>query len=538
MKRSRLLASASVIGSLTMVSRLLGMVRTMIAASIFGRGLAMDAFVIAFTIPNLFRRLLGEGALTSAFLPVYSHTLEKEGKGRAQLFFDAILTRVGLLLLLLVGLGIGACFFVEATIEGTPLLEAGLHLTGNWGKVMLTTSLLKVLFPYLFLICVTALLSALLNSLGHFASPAMAPIVLNLFWIAGLLWVAPYFGMTAEQKIFGVAVAVIVGGAAQVLSQVPALRHRGIGFRPRWRDAPPEVGEVATLMAPMVFGAAVVQINVLLDKGIALTLVPETGAVSALYYGDRIIQFPLGLFGIAIATAVFPVLSRHAARGEIDLAARGAADALKAIFAVTLPATVGLALLARPVVELILEHGAFRGVDTDRTAQVLLFYTFGLWAFSGTQILTRAFYSLKWPRIPVRVAAGMVVLNLVLNLSLVGTLQAAGLALATAITGVVQFVILAVLLGRHLPAIRDFNLPASFLRSLGLSLLMGLGVWACLEIAMPVGTSVGVRLARAGVPIATGAALYGGLAWAFRTPEFRVLLAILRRRDPPTGVTE
>ena len=158
-----------------MVSRLLGMIRTMISAALFGRGLAMDAFVIAFTIPNLFRRLLGEGALTAAFLPVYSHTLENQGKGRAQIFFDAILTRLAILLALLVALGIVGCFLLESTVRETPPLGMGLLLTGSWGKVMLTASLLKVLFPYLFLICITALLSALLNALGHFATPAAAP---------------------------------------------------------------------------------------------------------------------------------------------------------------------------------------------------------------------------------------------------------------------------------------------------------------------------------------------------------------------------
>lgn len=530
MRRSRLLESASVVSSLTLASRVLGLVRTMIAAAVFGRGLAMDAFVVAFTIPNLFRRLFGEGALSSAFVPVYTEALEKEGRGKAQLLFNSLLSRVGAILLVLTAIGIAGCFLVEWAIGRSPALEMILQMTGNLGKVTLTASLLKVLFPYLFLICVTALLSALLNSLDHFASPALAPVVLNLFWIAGLVVIAPALGGSPERMIFGVAAAVVVGGVAQIAVQVPALRARGIGFRPQLGTAPPEVSEIGRLMMPMVFGAAVVQLNVLIDKAIAMGLVPGDGAVSALYYGDRIIQFPLGLTGIAIATAAFPLLSRHVARGEMRQAGERVAEALKAIFAVTLPATVGLAVLSRPIVEIIYERGAFGGEDSARTARVLLFYALGLWAYSGQHVLIRAFYSLKDPSTPVRVATSMVVLNLTLNLSLVGPLREGGLALATAITGTTQFCILLYLLRRRLPAIGGLAIASSFLRSLSLSAIMGAGVWVLIAHVLPPAPTTTARLLRVVIPVAAGMILYVASSALFRTPEFMTVARAIRRR--------
>ena len=530
MKSSRLLASATVISSLTLASRCLGLVRTMIAAAIFGRTLAMDAFVVAFTIPNLFRRLFGEGALSSAFVPVYTRSLEVEGRRKAQLLFNTLLTRLGLLLAGLTLLGVGGCFLLEWILTGSPGLEQTLQESGPWRKVLLTTSLLKVLFPYLFLICVTALLSALLNSLGHFASPAAAPVVLNLFWIAGLLFLAPLFGDRPEQQIFGVAVAVLLGGVAQVATQVPALRARGVGFSPQIAGAPGEVREIARLMGPMIFGAAVIQINVLMDKGIAMGLVAGEGAVSALYYGDRIIQFPLGLVGIAIATAAFPILSRHAARGETKEAAGKVGEALRVIFTLTLPGTVGLAILSTPVVELIYERGAFGGADSARTARVLLFYALGLWAYSGQHVLIRAFYSLKDPATPVRVATYMVGLNLLLNLALVGPLEEAGLALATAISGTLQFVVLLLLLRRRLPALMDAGITPSFLRSLALSLVMGAAVWAIVAHLLPEGASVATRGLRVGIPVAAGMGIYLLASLLLRTPESSGFLRALRRR--------
>ncbi|MCZ6602738.1 MAG: hypothetical protein O6952_07020, partial [Planctomycetota bacterium] len=204
MKSPRLLESASVVSSLTLISRIMGMVRTMIAASIFGSTLAMDAFVIAFTVPNLFRRLFGEGALSSAFVPVYTRTLEQDGKAKAQVLFNSLLTRVGLILFGLTLLGIGGCYLLDWTIHHSPSLVQALKTSGDYDKVLLTSALLRILFPYLFLVCVLALLSALLNSLGHFASPSLAPIVLNVFWIGGLVWLAPVFGARPDQMILGV----------------------------------------------------------------------------------------------------------------------------------------------------------------------------------------------------------------------------------------------------------------------------------------------------------------------------------------------
>lgn len=489
---------ARTIGFFTLLSRILGMVRDILCSHFFGAGLLWDAFAIAYRVPNLFRRLFGEGALTAAFIPAFVSRWDSGRAEEARGLFNRLVTLLGVLLLALVAVGIGITFL--------------LPLFWRDPKTVLFSELLRILLPYLFLICLTAILAATLQSLRHFAMPAFAPLLLNVVWIGALF-------LSAGRNIHLVAIAIVVGGILQLLAMVPPLRARGIRYRPQVRI---DVGvrEVRSSFLPVVFGLALVQINELVDSVIAELCVPGDGAVSALYYGNQLTQLPLSLIGVSIATAVFPTLS-----SPKENRAAVFQKALRAIFYVSIPATVGMVVFAREIVALLFEHGAFDA--TDRTAWVLRLYGAGLWCYCANQVQARAFYAVQETRTPVRVSASMVLLNLALNLTLVWPFREAGIAAGTAISGLGSFLILHRLLRKRFPDIRFGPAIRTFALSTLAAGMMGASAWALHRwVLIPFfpGTTILRESVRLLIPIGFAAGLYYAITRLFGMGEAREIL--------------
>ncbi len=523
---------AGLISLLTLLSRLLGVVRDAACAAVFGAGLVWDAFSFAFRIPNLFRRLFGEGALSAAFVPFLSEYLELHTPEEAWRFAGRV---AGALAMVLVAI----LLLAELALVG--VIGFG-QLSARWHMALLLTALL---LPYMLLICLTALAGAVLNSLKHFAAPALAPVVLNVCWIAAVLLVSPAVASTQQQQIIVLAGAILVAGALQLALQLFALHRKGFRWRVCCDVLHPQVRRLAAAMAPVALGLGALQLNVLLDGVIAISLAApkgkatflllgwelpypmEIGANSVLYYGNRLMQFPLGVFGIALATAVFPVLSRQAARKDWPRFARSVVRGVGAGLFIAVPASVGLVLLRYPLIELIFQRGAFTPRMTARTARVLAAYCAGIWAFGALHLLTRAFYSMGKHGTPARTAAAMVLLNIALNLLLVWPLGEAGLATATSVTACVQVLVLAVLLGRKvsLRGMRAlvWDMGAVLTATAGMSI----AVLALLAL-LPTGDALAVRLLRAVAPAAFGAAVYLGLAALLDCGILRSLAAAFR----------
>ncbi len=445
--------AAGTVGLFTFLSRVLGLVRDMVVARFFGAGMAADAFFVAFRIPNLLRRLFAEGSLSIAFIPVFTEYLQKKSREDAVELARVVLTLVSLLLVVITILGVlGAPWIVRVQAYG---------FGGAGDKYELTVLLTRITFPYIFLISLVALFMGILNSLQHFAAPAAAPIFLNVGIIGAVLWLSPH----CSRPVVGLAVGVIIGGALQVLLQIPWLLKKGVSLRPRWMPHHSAVSRIGRLMLPAVFGSAVYQLNQFVGTLLA-SFLPQ-GSVSWLYYADRIVQFPLGVFAIAISTAALPSLSRQAAQEGLEAFRDTLGYALRLVFFITLPSMAGLMVLGHLIVRVLFERGAFQASTTDMTTQALIFYCAGLWAFSGIRVLVAGFYALQDTKTPVKAAFLALLVNAGCSLALMGPLRHGGLALALSTASAVQFVFLALLLGRRTRGLDRRRL----VRSVGISLV-------------------------------------------------------------------
>ncbi len=535
-EKKSFLKSARTVSLCTLLSRVLGLARDIICASFFGTSLAWDAFVVAFKIPNLFRRLFGEGALSAAFIPVFTEYLETKGKKDAW----ELVNVTGTLLFIILG-----SLVVLAEISFS-IIPTVFSLNSKWELVL---SLLLITFPYVMFICMVAFAMAVLNSLKHFLMPALAPVALNACWILGVLFLTPAFGDTLDTKIFGVAVVILIGGMIQLAIQLPVLRKEGITFWPSLHFSHPGLKRIIALMLPIIFGLAVVQINVLMDSLIAIAFakppdgaehfslagitIPyplETGAASVLYYGDRLIQFPLGVFGIAMATAVFPYFSTYAARKDWTNFSDTFNRAIRVILFIGIPASIGLILLRRPLVELFYERNAFTSESTYRTSAVILFYAFGVWAYSTSHVIIRAFYSIQDTKTPVKVGAGMVALNLILNLTLIWFLREGGLALATAISATIQIIILFVLLRKKLNITGHKHIITSAIKTLIATFFMYITCWSMLKIMPACDGSLMVKFIRLLIPLTTALITFFTVSFLLKSEELKYLYNSFRRR--------
>lgn len=455
--------AAGVVGFFTFLSRILGLVRDMVLAFFFGTGMSMDAFVAAFRIPNLLRRLFGEGSLTIVFIPVFTEYLTVRSRKEA---FD--LARVVLTLLALI--------LVSITILGV-LFAPWIVRIQAWGfggagvKYDLTVLLTRITFPYIFFISLVAFFMGVLNSLRRFAAPAAAPIFLNVGIIAAAYGISPHL----DEPIVGVAAGVLIGGLLQVVLQIPWVMREGLKLLPLWNPAHQAVKRIGTLMLPAIFGSAVYQLNSYIGTLLASFLVQ--GSVSWLYYADRLVQFPLGVFAIAISTATLPSLSTQAAKKDLEEFVDTLSHSLRLVFFIILPSMVGLIILGEPMVRIFFERGAFDIHSTLMTNQALFFYALGLWAFSGTRVMVAAFYALQDTKTPVKVAFVAFLINLVASLVLMGPLKHGGIALALSLSSSIQFCLLAFFLKRR---VDNFNLIPVLLSALKCAVsavVMGTGVF-------------------------------------------------------------
>ncbi|MHC4623936.1 MAG: murein biosynthesis integral membrane protein MurJ [Planctomycetota bacterium] len=473
------------IASLTAISRVFGFVRDIAYGHFFGADSLLDAWIIAFRIPNLSRRLFGEGAASASLIPVYGEALHKDPKQAAELAN----TVVTVLFVILAGL----------VLVG----EAGIWLyyrfSARTSETELILSLSSIMLPYMLFVCTVAVLAGMLNVHRHFAAPAAAPIVLNIFIIGTILLTARLFELEARQQLFCIAVAVLVAGFVQMAMQLWPLRRVGVLIRPGWQVHSEAFRKILLLMGPMILGLTVTQINTLADDLIAwwFSGSPEKGrffellgaqiqypmwrgSVSHLYYAQRLYQLPLGVLGISLATAIFPVMSADAARKDFEALRITISKGLRGTVFVALPATVGLIMVAGPLISAAFEHGKFTGDDTDMVVRTVSFYALGLCGYFAQQILARAFYSMQDSKIPMRSALAAVLANFLLNLTLIWYLGRAGLACATAACSYLQVVILVAVLRRRLgPSILD-----GFSVTLVKTILATVIMWALVAGAM------------------------------------------------------
>ena len=414
-----LLKSTGLVSAMTSLSRVSGFIRDMVYAQMFGAGAGTDAFFVAFRIPNFLRRLFAEGAFSQAFVPVFSEYQTQRARAELEELVDQVAGTLGAILLAVTAVGV-----VAAPVL---ILLFAPGFTADASKYDLTVGMLRITFPYLLFISLTAFAGGVLNSCGKFAIPAVTPVLLNLTMIAAALWLAPRMA----QPVVGLAWGVFIAGVIQLLFQVPFLRQVKLLPRPRWAWASQGVQQVLKLMLPAIFGSSVAQVNLLIDTLVASFLM--TGSVSWLYYSDRLVEFPLGIFGVALGTVILPKLSRHHASAETDSFSQTLDWALRWALLIGMPATVALMLLSGPLLAALFQYGQFDAHDVAMSARSLMAFAFGLVAFMLIKVLAPGFYARKDTRSPVKYGVIAMVANTALVLSLVWPLAHAGLALATSL---------------------------------------------------------------------------------------------------------
>jgi len=420
----------------TTLSRVAGLVRDVVIARVFGAGFAADAFFVAFTIPNLLRRFFAEGSLTAAFVPTFAEVYHRDGEAAARQML-----RVCWSLLVVVMAGV-----TLAGVLASPWVVkvVGYGFAGVPGKLALTDLLNRIMFPYIFFVSLLALLAGVLNVMGHFLLPSLSPILLNLAMIGSALVLAPRF----EQPILALAVGVLVGGVAQLVSQFPIVYRCGFDLRPVWNCSHAPMRQVARLMLPGIAGVAIYQINVVVTRLLASFL--AEGSVSWLYYGQRLFEFPQGIFVVSLAQAVLPSMSRQIARDDQEGLHESLRFALVLILLVTLPAAVGLMFCAVPVYSLFFMSGKFNAHDVSQSALALTCYAPGLLFVGISRVVAPTFYALKDTRTPVRVSFWTLLVNVLFGLLLMQWYGHMGLALALTLSSAFNAVVLSRLLLRRL----------------------------------------------------------------------------------------
>jgi len=455
-EKRQIARAAGLVGGLTVISRITGLVRDIVVGYLFGAGLGADAFFVAYRIPNLLRRLVAEGAATAAFIPVLTGYLAT--RPRAE-FDRAARVLFSMMALVLTGLTIFGIVFAGPI---TSLFAPGFAAVP--GKLELTVSLTRIVFPYIFCIGMVAAVMGVLNALRDFWAPAMSPVVMNLVMIVATAPLAHWFG------IYSLAIAVLLGGVAQMISQLPALRRHGIALMPAWEPGHPAVRRVGALMLPTVFGSAVYQINVLVSTMFASWL--PTGSVAFLWYAERLFEFPLGVFAVALSTAALPSFATLAKR-DVGEFRDTVGFALRLVNLIALPAAIGLMLTAEPLTSVLFIRGRFTPEDAAQTAIAVRWYAVGLWSVASVRVLVPAFYALEDTRTPVVTAAVAFLANLCFVVLLIGPLPSpaepgfgqwmasltqsaslfdlrhGGLALSTSLAATVNLVLLAAFLSRR-----------------------------------------------------------------------------------------
>jgi putative peptidoglycan lipid II flippase len=513
--------AAGIVGSATAVSRVMGYVRDMVMSWFFGTSALADAFYVAYRIPNLLRELLAEGSMSAAFIPIFTETLTKGTKEEAKQLANAVFARLLVILLIVTGLGI---LFAPLVVKA---IAPGWIRNARDNEILLAVSLTRIMFPYLLFIGLAALTMGMLNSMRAFLMPALSPVMLNVMVIASVLTLAPFM----PSPIMGAAVGVMLGGMCQFLIQVPGLRKRGMMPTPRFRPSHPAVPRIGRLAVPIVVSSSVTQVNILIGTILASFL--PTGSISYLYYAMRFIQFPLGIFGVSVATAVLPTLSTQAARGEMKEFRETVSQGLRLVFFIMFPAIAGIIAFRLPIVNVLLQHGEFSRSSTLGTATALLYYAVGLWAFAGVRIISQAFYSLQDTRTPVKIAIIAVLTNISLSALFVfrTPLAHGGLALATSLAAMLNVGLLTIRLRKKIGRIDASRIARSLMKIIPASIAMGVIGW--LISRDPVwghgGRSL-YKIALLGGGMAISILFYAGAMWALKSEELHFVWGIMQRR--------
>ena len=436
---SQLAKSAGIIGTATLTSRVLGLIRDQVLAYLFGAGNAMDAFNVATRIPNLMRDLFAEGAMSAAFVPTFTRYLAKNVKSHAWRLGNQLLSA------LVVATGL---IVITGIILAEPLTRM---LAGAYsavpGKLELTVLLTRILMPFLTLVAAAAALMGMLNSLNRFFTPALSPAMYNVGIIASGALLVPMMPGLGLDPIVAIAIGALVGGVGQVAIQFPALYREGFRFHFGFTLTDPGLRDVLRLMGPGTLAGAAVQINLLVNMVLATG--EGTGAVSWLGYAFRVMYLPIGLFGVSIAAASLPTVSRHAAHEDFKGMRETISSALRLMLMLNVPATVGLIALGHPIVQLIFERGSFSSIDTVSTTAALLFFAPGLVGYSAVRIAVPAFYALGNSLLPAYISMATVALNIALNLVLVNLIGYQGLALGTSVAALANALVLLIVLNRR-----------------------------------------------------------------------------------------
>jgi len=528
---SQNLKNISVVAMATVVSRVLGLVREIFIAAVFGTSALSSAFVSAFTLPNLFRRLLGEGALTAAFVPTLAHELEHRQRDAA----FALLSKVASWLLVVTVALVTLAIVVIANAEPLLRTTGGLGMDADTiGRLLLGADLAVILFPYMIFVCLAAAFSAACQVLGRFSEPALSPVWLNLT-IIGALGLGGWWAWGDSARMNLLCIGVLVGGFLQMA--VPAGVLWSEGWRPRFDlKADDRVREITRLMAPTVIGSAIYLINISVSRFIGLSL--NDSAAQVLNLATRVMELPIGVFAAAIATVVFPLIARHAAKQDWKALADDYHKGLRLVLIINVPAAVGLALLSEPITRLLFQRGAFTAADTTLMTPILAVYALGLPFLSFTTVALRGFYSLKDTATPVRAAALSFVVNLGLSIVLMDWLSTVGLALASNLAVLAQAWFLQTRLSRRMAGLGFAPLLPNLGKILAASALMGVVVWGGVKVLalLPLAGKARDLVAVAGL-IPAACAVYGGLLWILKIEgreELGALWARFRNRGGAT----
>jgi putative peptidoglycan lipid II flippase len=518
----RLAKSAGTVGLAVMSSRILGLVRDQVMAGMFGTTMAHDAFNIAMRVPSLVRDLFAEGAMSAAFIPTFTRYWKEHGQAAAWRLGNLVLNALVLVTGVLVILGM---IFAEPLLSLLPDEFSG---PGGQAQLTLTVQIARIVLPFLTLVAVAVALGGMLNSLRRFFVPAMSPAIYNVGVIFSAVAIIPLCEPLGWPKIFGIAIGTLIGGLGQIVVQLPLLRREGFRYQPVLSFRDPGMREILLLMGPGTLGLAASQVNLIVNTYLAVG--EGEGAVTALQLAFRLMYLPIGLFGVSVATAAIPEIARQVNAGALIEVRRIVSSSLRMMLMLSVPATVGLMVLAVPIVELIFQRGEFNADSTRMTALALLGYAPGLIGYSAVKIASPTFYAMKDARTPVLISLATIVLNLALNLTLVRAMSFQGLALGTAIAALFNAVCLFWFLSRRIDGVDGSRVLVSTGKILLASLVMGAAAWGTegwLNQVLPSFSGLGGWMAvslRAGLRVfgAIGVAVIvlGLAAWALRLREF------------------
>lgn len=509
--------AAGIVGAATLVSRVFGVIRDIVIAACFGASWMTDAFWVAFRIPNMLRRLLGEGSLTVSFVPVFTEYLRKKSRAESLELADNAFTILSIILAVVSVAGI----ILSPLIVG--LIAPG--FISQPQQFALTVFLNRLMFPYIFFIALVALCMGILNSFRHFTTPALSPVLLNIAMIVAALTLHDSF----EQPITALAVGVLAGGVLQLAMQWPVLRQFGVKIKFRFNPWHPGIRQIGSLMLPAILGAGVGTINVFVGTILA-SLLPG-GSVTYLFYADRIMEFPLGIFAIAIGTAALPSFAAHVASGQMDNLKTGISFALRLMLFLTIPSMVALMALHLPIISVLFQRGAFDEQAALYTGQALFCYVLGLWAYSVLRVFVSSFYALQDSRWPLKAAIITVIVNVLCSLILMQPLKHNGIALAGSISATVNVLILAFVLRKKIGAYLDRAFCISIAKIVAASVMMLGGIFL-VDYFMPWNTQSGfsARLIFLISAVIVGACVFLLSAYLLKSPEIHALVNTLKKR--------